>query len=293
MNTPNAPLQWFPGHMAKAKRNITQDLAAVDLSIIVLDARVPFSSYNGDFDAILDKKPRLIALNKEDLADPADLRKWVEYYKKQGLAVVTLNAARKQGMDKLLKTAQRLAEPVMQSLEAKGRLRRPVRALVVGSPNTGKSTLINALQPRNKTKTENRPGVTRGRQWVRVNDKIELLDTPGVLVPKFTDQKVALRLAYCGMLPQDIYDGEFIGMSLLEFLVKNYPEAVEQRYKVTVADKELREILVDIGRNRGLLAQGGVVREFDTAMMLLSEFRNGKIGRFVLDDLEAITHAGE
>lgn len=281
-------IQWFPGHMAKAKRKIIDDLALVDLSIIVLDARVPFASYNKDFDPILESKPRVIVLNKEDLAEPAVTKKWVDYYKSRGFHVVTLNAARKQGIDKLLKECQKAAEPVMLKLEAKGRARRPVRALVVGAPNTGKSTLINAIMPKSVARTENKPGVTRGRQWVRINDKIELVDTPGVLMPKFDNQTVAMFLSYCGSIPQDIYDGEEVAQNLLVWLQKNRPERLVERYKVEPAGKELPELIEEIGRKRGLIGPGGAIKEREAVLLVLSEFRSGKLGRVSLDNPEAL-----
>jgi ribosome biogenesis GTPase A len=278
-------IQWYPGHMAKAKRNIEADMAAVDLSIVVLDARIPASSYNPDFDAILNQKPRLVVLNKSDLADPEITKKWLADFEKRGIGVVALNARNKQGVKELLKKIQLAAEPVMQALLAKGRRRRPIRAMVVGSPNTGKSTLINCLMPRATSKTGNRPGVTRGKQWVRINDKVELLDTPGVLWPKFEKPEVAFALAVTGAISTDVYDTHDVCLSLLAWIAANKPGALSARFKLTDESGSPEELLLAIGKNRGLLAAGGAIREDEAARLVLAEFRNGKLGRFTLDQL--------
>lgn len=287
-------IQWYPGHMAKAKKNMEQDIAAVDLSIVVLDARIPFSSYNPDFDRILKKKPVLVVLNKSDLANAAATKGWIKYYESKGILAVAMNAAKKQGMQELLKKAAAAAEPVMQRLEARGRRRRPVRAMVVGSPNTGKSTLINAIMPKATSKTANRPGVTRGKQWVRINDKIELLDTPGVLWPKFEDPKVGFALAVTGAVSNDVYDNYDVALRLLKWLCGVKPQALAERYKIEIlAEDTPEEIMEKIGRSRGMLAAGGVVRVEDAAKIVLAEFRNGKLGRYTLDMPKPVAQTAE
>ena len=281
-------IQWYPGHMAKAKKNMEQDIVTVDLSIVVLDARIPFSSYNPDFNKILKKKPILVVLNKADLANPAATKEWIKYYEKKDILAVAMNSQKKQGMQELMKKAVAAAEPVMQRLEARGRRRRPVRAMVVGSPNTGKSTLINAIMPKATSKTGNKPGVTRGKQWVRINDKIELLDTPGVLWPKFENPKVAFALAVTGAISNDVYDTYEVSLRLIDWLQANSPNALSGRFKIEIADNDSPEVILEkIGKARGMLAAGGVVRVEDAARILLAEFRNGKLGRFTLDKMPA------
>ncbi len=281
-------IQWYPGHMAKARRLMEEDMRVVDMSLVVLDARIPLSSYNPDFDRILAKKPQLMVLNKQDLADAAATKGWLAYFRRRGLGAVAINAQAGQGMKELEKAIMQAAEPLFAELEAKGRRRRPVRAMVAGSPNTGKSTLINSLLPKAASKTGNKPGVTRGKQWVRLGDKIELLDTPGVLWPKFETHSVAFRLAATGAISETVYDYYQVALELLDWLRTHGLAALCARYKLDEAEMaacHVEEVLAAIGRSRGLLAAGGVVREEETARLLLAEFRNGKIGRFTLDDV--------
>lgn len=281
-------IQWYPGHMAKARRLMAEDMQVVDLSLVVLDARIPASSYNPDFDRILAKKPQIMVLNKQDLADEAATKRWLAYFRRRGLGAVAINAQAGQGMKELEKTIMQTAEPMLAELEAKGRRRRAVRAMVAGSPNTGKSTLINALLPRAASKTGNKPGVTRGKQWVRLGDKIELLDTPGVLWPKFETHSVAFRLAATGAISETVYDYYQVALELLAWLAEKGAAELCARYKLdeaVLAAPHSEDVLAAIGRSRGLLAAGGAVREEETARLLLAEFRNGKIGRFTLDEL--------
>lgn len=282
-------IQWYPGHMAKAKKNMEQDIATVDLSIVVLDARIPLSSYNPDFNKILKKKPILVVLNKADLANSVATKGWIKYYERRDILAVAMNSRKKQGMQELIKKAVASAEPIMQRLEARGRKRRPVRAMVVGSPNTGKSTLINAIMPKSVSKTGNKPGVTRGKQWVRINDKIELLDTPGVLWPKFENPKVAFALAITGAISNDVYDTYEVALQLIEWLRENNEQALAERFKIEMAAEDTPEtVLEKIGKARGMLAAGGVVRVEDAAKILLAEFRNGKLGRYTVDKLPQV-----
>lgn len=279
-------IQWYPGHMAKAKRNMEQDIATVDLSIVVLDARIPLSSYNPDFNKILKKKTIMAVLNKADLANPAATKEWIKYYEKRGIMAVAMDSQKKRGMQELIKKAVASAEPIMQRLEARGRRRRPVRAMVVGSPNTGKSTLINAIMPKSVSKTGNKPGVTRGKQWVRINDKIELLDTPGVLWPKFENPKVAFALAITGAISNDVYDNYEVALQLIDWLREQNEKALPERFKIeAAADDKPEAVLEKLGRARGMLSAGGVVRVEDAAKILLAEFRNGKLGRYTIDKL--------
>lgn len=281
-------IQWYPGHMAKAKRLMQEDMQVVDMSLVVLDARIPFSSYNPDFDLILAKKPVIMVLNKQDLANGAMTRGWLAHFRARGLGAVAVNAQQARGMQDLQRVIMQTAEPLFAELAAKGRRRRPVRAMVVGSPNTGKSTLINSLVPKAVSKTGNKPGVTRGKQWVRIGEQIELLDTPGVLWPKFERHSVAFRLAATGAISETVYDYYQVALELLDWLRRYGAAQLCARYKLeqtAIIDCPVEQVLEAVGRSRGLLAAGGVVRPEETARLLLAEFRNGKIGRFTLDKL--------
>ena len=281
-------IQWYPGHMAKAKRQMQEDMRIVDMSLVVLDARIPASSYNPDFERILAKKPVIMVLNKRDLADERQTAQWLAEFRRCGLGAVALNAQQAKGRQELMQQIMLTAEPLFQELEARGRRRRPVRVMVAGSPNTGKSTLINTLIAKSASKTGNKPGVTRGKQWVRVGDWVELLDTPGVLWPKFEQHSVAFRLAATGAISPTVYDNYQVSLELIDWLVNNACPQLCERYKLDAAalvGLSPEEVLHLIGRSRGLLAAGGLVREDETARLLLAEFRNGKIGRFTLDKL--------
>lgn len=283
-------IQWYPGHMAKAKRQMQEDMRIVDMSLVVLDARIPKSSYNPDFDRILRQKPALMVLNKRDLADSAATKRWLtalQQNKEGCVGAVAINAQQTQGVKELERQIMQAAQPLFAALEAKGRRRRPVRVMVAGSPNTGKSTLINSLLPKAGAKTGNKPGVTRGKQWVRLGEQIELLDTPGVLWPKFEQPEVAFRLAVTGAISETVYDYYQVALQLVEWLSQHGAAELAARYKLAEGDlaQPPELVLEAIGRARGLLAAGGMVRLEETARLLLAEFRNGKIGRFTLDEI--------
>lgn len=283
-------IQWYPGHMAKAKRQMQEDMRIVDMSLVVLDARIPKSSYNPDFDRILRQKPALMVLNKRDLADSAATKRWLtalQQNKEGCVGAVAINAQQTQGVKELERQIMQAAQPLFAALEAKGRRRRPVRVMVAGSPNTGKSTLINSLLPKAGAKTGNKPGVTRGKQWVRLGEQIELLDTPGVLWPKFEQPEVAFRLAVTGAISETVYDYYQVALQLVEWLSQHGAAELAARYKLAEGDlAQPPELALEaIGRARGLLAAGGMVRLEETARLLLAEFRNGKIGRFTLDEI--------
>jgi len=278
--------------MAKAKRLMQEDMRVVDLSLVVLDARIPSSSYNPDFDRILRQKPVVMVLNKRDLADNAATKRWLAALPELFgcVSAIAVNAQQTQGVKELERQITQAAQPLFAELEAKGRRRRPVRVMVAGSPNTGKSTLINALLPKAASKTGNKPGVTRGRQWVRLGEQIELLDTPGVLWPKFEQPEVAFRLAVTGAISETVYDYYQVALQLVAWLQKHGAAELAARYKLACPAAELagqlpEQVLEAVGRSRGLLAAGGVVRLEETARLLLAEFRNGKIGRFTLDEI--------
>lgn len=276
-------IQWYPGHMAKAKRNIQADISLVDVFIQVADARAPQSSQNQELWGLCGNKPKVLVLNKRDLAEAPLTKEWITVFSRQGLLPCAVNAAQKQGVKELIASIRTATEPLMQSLEAKGRLRRPVRCMIVGIPNCGKSTVINALSPHAMTKTGNKPGVTRGRQWIKTDSGLELMDTPGILWPKFASYETAFRLAAIGTISDGVFPIFQVAEDLVSFLRQKRPESLLERFKL----KELREypseVLEDLGRSRGLLSQGNTVRMEDAAFLLLQEFRSGKLGKFSLE----------
>lgn len=276
-------IQWYPGHMAKTKRNIEADLALVDMIIEVVDARIPNSSRNPDLQPYVKKKAHLLLLNKSDLADESATRLWINYYRRMGYLPAAINARGKQGLKEMLAAVEIGSRPTMEKLRAKNRLPRPVRAMVLGIPNCGKSTVINSLAPAASAKTGNKPGVTKGRQWVKTNVGIELLDTPGMLWPKFANDDTAFKLAVCGSISDIVFPVYPVACDLAMMLKKLAPHALEQRYKMTAIPDSGEEILKVIAANRGMLGPGGKAREDDAAMMLIQEFRNGKIGRITLE----------
>ncbi|ATW24590.1 ribosome biogenesis GTPase YlqF [Candidatus Formimonas warabiya] len=277
-------IQWYPGHMAKAKKLIKKNLDLVDVVIEVVDARIPQSSRNPDLKSLLAKKPGVIVLNKKDLADGAATKKWISYFASQGLGAVAVNGALKQGIKELIHMVKQSAEPVLAALEAKGRKRRAVRAMVVGIPNVGKSTVINAMADQVSAKTGNKPGITKGPQWIRVVEGLELLDTPGLLWPKFEDRATGLKLAITGAVSDLVYPVEDVARNLVHFLAEHDAGTLRERYKIGEVDPDPLKTLEAIGKKRGFLATGGVVKMDQTAVMLLQEFRNGKLGRFSLEE---------
>ena len=281
-------IQWYPGHMAKAKRNIAEDFALVDVVIEVLDARIPFSSRNPDIASLLKKKPQIIVLNKKDLANPAATDKWIEYYKNNGYFSLAINGAEKQGINALANEIKKASEPVMQELERKGRLRRPVRAMIVGVPNSGKSTLINAFMPQKAAVTGNKPGVTKGRQWIKTSNGLEMLDTPGVLWPKFASQGTALRLAVCGSISDLVSPLEDVSCFLAEYLLENGAENLCGRFKLESLPQDAGSLFEAIAKKRGLLAQGGIIKTEQAQTLLINEFRSGKLGRYTLDNYDRV-----
>ena len=284
-------IQWYPGHMTKTRRQIEADLGLVDLVAEVIDARIPISSRNPDIDTLLGTKPRLVVLNRADQADPAGNRAWGEHFRGKGFAVLETDAKTGKGVKSFSAVTRELLREQIQRWCAKGQVGRPVRCMVVGVPNVGKSTFINQLSGRKSAKAGDRPGVTRGKQWVTVDQGLALLDTPGILWPKFEDERVGLHLAYTGAVKDEIMDVETLACHLMDDLAGRYPDALRERYKVEISPKEEGQDVVAYGyellqaaaARRGFRISGGELDTERMAHILLDELRGGKLGRFTLE----------
>lgn len=274
--------QWYPGHMTKAKRMMQENIKLIDLVIELVDARIPVSSRNPDIDELGKNKSRLILLNKADLAEDKWNDAWAEYFREKGFFVVKLNSKKGGGLKSIQGVIQEACKEKMERDRKRGILNRPVRAMVVGIPNVGKSTFINALAGKACAKTGNKPGVTKGKQWIRLNKQVELLDTPGNLWPKFEDQKVGLRLAFIGSIKDEILNTEELAAELIKFLNANYPGALEEKYSVEPSD-DAYVMLAGIARSRNCLLKGSELDTEKAALLLLDDFRNGKLGRLTLE----------
>ncbi len=282
-------IQWFPGHMTKTRRMIAANLSLVDAVVEILDARIPSSSQNPEMQRLVKEKPRMLLLNKADMADPNATARWVQYYQKQNLLALPLDCKTGKGIKQFVPMVRnQLLKPLMEKRAKAGIVGAPIRLMIVGIPNVGKSSLINRMAQSKKAKVEDRPGVTRTKQWVKIGDQMELLDMPGVLWPKFDDQEVAKRLAFTGAIKDDIMDLESLAMLLLEFLAERYPKALEARYKMQVSDADSGlQLLEQLGKKRGMLISGGEVNYERAAITVLDEFRSGTLGRLTLELPEA------
>lgn len=274
--------QWYPGHMTKAKRMMQEDMKLIDLVIELVDARVPLSSRNPDIDELGKNKSRLILLNKSDLADKSYNEAWSEYFKEKGFFVVTVNARNGYGLKEINQTIQQACKEKIERNRKRGILNRPVRAMVVGIPNVGKSTFINSYAGKACTKTGNKPGVTKGKQWIKLNKSLELLDTPGILWPKFEDQVVGLRLALIGSIKDEILNVEELSIALIRFLQTAYQGILTQRYGIEET-KDAYAVLSDIAKVRKCIQKGGELDLAKAAAILLDEFRSGKLGKITLE----------
>jgi ribosome biogenesis GTPase A len=281
-------IQWYPGHMVKAKRKIAEDLKLVDVVIELLDARIPMSSRNPEVDSIVGNKKRIIVLNKSDLADPAVNRKWVDYFKHENTKVILANSLSGGGLKDVLAASKQLMKEKLDRQKSKGLLVMTTRALIIGIPNVGKSTFINKLSGRSIAQTGDRPGVTKAKQWIKVSPELELLDTPGILWPKFEDERVGMCLAYTGAIKDEILDVNELSESLLSVLAAKFPDKLKARYKLEEipADLTPEKLLELIGRKRGCIIAGGEVDLLRASVMLLDEFRGGKIGNITLESPE-------
>ena len=278
-------IQWFPGHMTKTKRMIEEPLKAVDVVAELLDARIPVSSANPMVEELVSGKPRIIILNKADLANPRATDQWISYYEKKGIPVLPMSVGNSKNKKKLLQVIRDTAEPILAKWKRRGMKSRSVRLMILGIPNVGKSSLINFLAGTAATRTANTPGHTRGKQWVRLSEGLDLLDTPGVLWPKFDDQTAALRLAATGAIAGDVFNASEVVAELMSSLAKTSPEILKEQYNIENPDQDPQVLLEQAGRRRGCLLPGGNI-DFDRAeMVVLRDFRNGKLGRITLDPI--------
>ena len=279
--------QWYPGHMTKARRAMQEDIKLIDLIIELVDARCPQSSRNPDIDEMGKNKARLILLNKSDLSDPAANRAWTAYFESLGFAVLEINARSGAGMKAIQGKVQEACREKIERDRKRGILNRPVRAMVAGIPNVGKSTFINSFAGKACAKTGNKPGVTKGKQWIRLNKGLELLDTPGILWPKFEDPEVGMRLAYTGAVKEDVIDTETLACHFMELLAKFYPQTLLERYKLEAPESaDGYDLLQLAGKKRGYLVSGGEVNTERMAKALMDDYRSGKLGRLTLESPE-------
>lgn len=279
-------IQWFPGHMTRTKRKIESQLKLIDAVAVLLDARLPYSSCNPDLRSIINNKPRMVVLNKCDMADPTETKKWLALFKQKNIAAIALDCKSGKGLNAFIPTVKNVLSDRIKAWEAKGMTGRTIKVMVVGIPNVGKSSFINRMSKQNRAKVEDRPGVTRGNQWFTIGKGFDLLDTPGVLWPKFDDKSVGEKLAFIGSIKDDVVDTEHLAGRLLEFLRDNHPEPLCARYKLSNDDiiaLEGYEILEMIGKKRGMLISGGEINTERAAMTVLDEFRNATLGKITLD----------
>lgn len=274
--------QWYPGHMTKAKRQMQEDIKLIDLVIELVDARIPLSSRNPDIDELGKNKARLILMNKADLASDEQTRRWSEYFRNKGFYVVKLDARSKAGMKAINDVIMEACKEKIERDRRRGIKNRPVRAMVVGIPNVGKSTFINTYAGKACAKTGNKPGVTKGKQWIRLNKNVELLDTPGILWPKFEDQQVGLRLALIGSIKDEILNIDELSLELIRIIQKNYPGILAARYEIE-EEKDAVEVLEQVARNRNCVQKGNELDYSKAALLVIDEFRSGRLGKITLE----------
>ena len=294
----SVPLSWYPGHMAKTRRQIEEDLRMVDIIIELLDARIPIASQNPDIARIIQRKKKIIVLNKCDLADEKQNEKWLQYFEKKGIPTVLTDSNTGKGIEQCIRKIEAVMSEEIQLQANRGRIGRKIRAMILGIPNVGKSSFINRISKKSTAGVGNKPGVTKQKQWIRINEKIELLDTPGVLWPKFESEEVALNLAFTGTIKEEILPKLEIAYHLTKFLIENYQEKLWERYKISeklIEEKMLQpqeeneniyEIMLEIGKKRGCIISGGKVDEEKTARLLLDEFKNGMIGKITIESIK-------
>lgn len=292
-------INWYPGHMAKTKRQIQEDLKLIDVVVELLDSRIPISSRNPDINTLVQGKKKIIVLNKSDLADEKETIKWVEYFKTQKIPVVITDANSGKGIKEVIKQAELIMKDELDKREEKGRTGRKIRIMILGIPNVGKSSFINRLANKNSLEVGNKPGVTRKKQWIKISNSIELLDTPGVLWPKFESDEVALNLAYTGTIKDDVLEKTDVAFYFLKYMLENEIDKLVSRYNLNkqeilnVLENQTRpeneiiyDIMLKIGKSRGAVVSGGNVDDVKTANIILEDFRSGKLGRITLEKVK-------
>ena len=287
-------INWYPGHMAKTKRQIIEDMKLVDVVIELLDARIPKSSQNPDIQGMLKNKKKIVILNKSDLADEKETKKWIEYFKKKNILAIDVDSNQGKGIKQVSQAIEKIMEDELKIQNSKGRIRKTIRVMIVGIPNVGKSSFINRISKKTTMTVGNKPGVTRQKQWIRIGNQIELLDTPGVLWPKFESEEVGLNLAYTGSIKEEILEKTEIAYNLLKFLDENYSSDLYAKYKISEQEiDEIKdnpqytlELMYLIGKKRGALISSGNIDEEKVAKIILDDFKNGRIGKITLEKAE-------
>lgn len=274
--------QWYPGHMTKAKRAMQEDIKLIDVVIELVDARIPRSSKNPDIDQLAKQKSRVLLLNKSDMADAAVQKEWIRYYEKEGYHVIAVNSKKKNELKQVNSLIQEACKEKIERDRKRGILNRPVRAMIVGIPNVGKSTFINSFAGKACAKTGNKPGVTKGKQWIRLNKQVELLDTPGILWPKFEDQTVGQHLAFIGSIKDELIQSVDLALDLIEFLEETYPGTLKEHYEVEELE-DSSEVLRQLAVNRGCIQKGNELNYEKAAFLLLDDFRNARLGRITIE----------
>ncbi|OIU72246.1 ribosome biogenesis GTPase YlqF [Rossellomorea aquimaris] len=281
-------IQWFPGHMAKARRQVTEKLKLVDIVIELVDARIPLSSRNPMIEEIIGQKPRLVLLNKADMADPVKTDQWITYFEEQGIKALAVNAQGGKGLHSIVQSAKDILKEKFDRMKSRGMRPRAIRAMIVGIPNVGKSTLINRLAKKNIAKTGNTPGVTKAQQWIKVGKELELLDTPGILWPKFEDERVGYKLALTGAIKDTILNLQDIALFGLKFLETHYPDRLKERYSLDEIPEEVLAKFDAVGKKRGCLMAGGEVNYDKTSEVIIRDIRNVQLGPMTFDMIEEL-----
>lgn len=276
-------IQWYPGHMVKTKREIQENVKKVDLVIEILDARIPVSSRNPDLDKLIGAKPKLVLLNKSDLADPRLNSQWIKYYKSIGINAIEVDSITGKNIQKVFSIAKSMVKEKLDRKAERGIVGKPVRALVAGIPNVGKSSFINRVSSKSNAKTGDKPGVTRSKQWIKVNSDFELMDTPGILWPKFDDEQVALHLAYVRSIKDEIIDSQELAFNFVKEIAEIRPQVLKERYKLSELCEDTVKLIEMIGAKRGCMLSGGRVDTLRASNIILDDYRSGKLGKITLE----------
>ncbi|WP_035172559.1 ribosome biogenesis GTPase YlqF [Caldanaerobius polysaccharolyticus] len=283
-------IQWYPGHMAKTKKLIIENLKLVDVVLHIIDARVPRSSYNPLIEKLSGNKPQIVVMNKADLADDAASEIWIEYYRGKGIKAVKTNARNRKGIKDVLKAAKELTESKREKMARMGYVNVPIKFMIVGIPNVGKSAVINAMAGSAKAKVGNKPGITRGKQWIRIGGEFEYLDTPGILWPKFEDEMTGYMLAFVGSIKDEVLDFEEIALKLIGILSHRYPQALLESYQLNCLSEDPYANLLSIGEKRGCRVKGGEIDALKAARIVIDDFRNGRLGNITLELPEGVKY---